>query len=139
MEESIKYGRPKKIERDRKSKRLNVRLTESELELLKNRLKESGYNNISAFLLDTLRGGKIARKPLVSDLSLYNDLSSVVRDVHAIGNNINQISKKINSFRTDIEDKILGYELNKALQYVVEINRDTNEIVRLIREIESKK
>lgn len=70
----------------KRPKEIKIRLTGKELETINKRAKESGYSRES--YVRSLMNGRIPR-PMPPP-----DYHAMIRELHAIGNNLNQISQK---------------------------------------------
>lgn len=78
-----------------------VRSTLSEKNAIKERMKLSGYTDMSSYVRDMALSGRIININT-------KELKDVVYEVHKIGVNINQIAHHVNEsqaiYKTDIED-----------------------------------
>ena len=89
---------------------ITIRLDESEYALLQTRCKQSGLStsNLVRYLLRTMI---IQERP-------SPDYRILCREVDRIGNNINQIAKRVNSFQTassrDVAELVSQFSLLKA-------------------------
>ena len=86
-------------DRDRKN-RIEIYLSDNELRLLNKRCKENHANR-----------SQVIRELIVYGFNYYVDyenLTDVLKEVNAIGNNINQIAARVNTtgsiYKSDIED-----------------------------------
>lgn len=68
---------------------INIRATEREQELIKEKMKEAGITNLSAYIKKMAIDGYVVRLDL-------SDLKEVVRLMRINSNNLNQIAKKAN-------------------------------------------
>lgn len=81
-----------------RSKRINLRLTEEEFSAIERKLKSSIHNHLSSYLRKV-----ILEKPIIiktRDQSLDDFMKELIllrTELNAVGNNFNQIVKKINS------------------------------------------
>ena len=84
-----------------RSKRIELRVTPEELELIKKRMEEVGIKNLTSYMLRMALNGYV----IVMDLS---DMKEVLRIMSIAGNNLNQYVKKANEtgsiYKEDIEE-----------------------------------
>lgn len=83
-------------------------LTKEESEIVKSKMQSAGYSNISAFIRDTIINGYVINV----DTSGFNEC---VKELNAIGKNINQITKLCNLERSVFLDDMekIQSEMNK--------------------------
>lgn len=78
-----------------------IRMSESELEQIRERMEEFGTTNMSAFIRKMAIDGYIVKLELP-------ELKEMTRLLGAYGNNVNQIAKRVNStgqiYSADIEE-----------------------------------
>ncbi len=78
-----------------------IRLTESELALIKERMKEYGTSNMSAFIRKMAIDGYIVKLELP-------ELKEMTRLLSSYSNNLNQIAKRVNAtgsvYSTDLDE-----------------------------------
>ena len=87
-------ARPKKEKDLRKSRRISLRLTETEYEVYKEFARRGGFT-LSELIRRFLTNGKVSyRMPIVADMP---QLKEITAQLAAIGNNLNQIAKKFNA------------------------------------------
>ncbi len=79
-----------KSQREKKSKTLNIRFTESEYQSIVDKCKQFGYKKKSEYVRDCVRA-RISLETQQADFSETN------RQIKAIGNNINQIAVRLHS------------------------------------------
>ncbi len=89
-----------------RDKQLNIRVTEYEYALIKQRMKESGSSSLREFVVDAATNGFLINVD-------YSDIKELAYEVNRIGNNINQIAHRINS-----EGTIYKKEIEEVQQYV---------------------
>ncbi len=89
-----------------RDKQLNIRVTEYEYALIKQRMKESGSSSLREFVVDAATNGFLINVD-------YSDIKELAYEVNRIGNNINQIAHRINS-----EGIIYKKEIEEVQQYV---------------------
>lgn len=84
-----------------KSRRIDLRATEKEYNLILQKMSQTGSNNMSAYILKMAIDGMIINL----DMPELKEISSLLR---YNGNNINQIAKRLNSsqsiYASDIAD-----------------------------------
>ena len=78
-----------------------IRLTESELALIKERMKEYGTSNMSAFIRKMAIDGYIVKLELP-------ELKEMTRLLSSYSNNLNQMAKRVNAtgsvYSTDLDE-----------------------------------
>ncbi len=79
-----------KSQREKKSKTLNIRFTESEYQSIVDKCEQFGYKKKSEYVRDCVKA-KISLETQQTDFSETN------RQIKAIGNNINQIAVRLHS------------------------------------------
>ncbi len=101
-----------------KTKRLEARLTEQELELIEDKMKQCGIKNKSAFLRKMAIDGYLIQLDL-------SDVKEMIRLLRINSNNLNQYARKANEcgsvYEKDIRDlqnqqKLLWVEMRKILE-----------------------
>lgn len=84
-----------------RNKQISFRVTEYELELIRQRAKESGKKTLREYLLDTGINGYVIKVD-------YTEIKNLAYEINKIGVNINQIAHKVNSenqvYKADIEE-----------------------------------
>lgn len=107
-----------------RSKRIELRVTPEELELIKKRMDQVGIHNMTAYLIRMAVNGYV----ITMDLS---DLKEILRIMSITGNNINQYAKKANEtgsiYLEDIEEikqnhKMLLEQMGVVLDKVSGLN-----------------
>lgn len=73
-----------------REKQLNIRLTEYEHKLIKERMEQTGANSLREFIMDAAINGFLIKVD-------YSDIKELAYEINRIGNNINQIAHKVNS------------------------------------------
>lgn len=101
---------------------IHIRLSSEEKQILKDYSEKSGHHHISLFF-------KFITNEYISlgktGFELIENLTDLRREINSIGNNLNQISKKINS-TSEYEDisnelreiKLINNKLNKHLKQI---------------------
>ena len=101
-----------------KTKRLEARLTEQELRLIEEKMKQCGIKNKSAFLRKMAIDGYLIQLDL-------SDVKEMIRLLRINSNNLNQYARKANEcgsvYEKDIRDlqnqqKLLWVEMRKILE-----------------------
>lgn len=124
---------PKKQKRN-KVKRLEIRLTEDELEFLKQKAK--GYPSISSFLLDAVKSHDSRRgRNRIDTMIRFSDLMDKSdADLSRIGNNINQIAHAFNrQLRVSLDTRLVIEE--KFLDLVLEAKTLLYEMILELRKL----
>ena len=98
----------RKKSEDRKSRRLEIRLSENEYKQLQGKAKT--YPSISALILDAVANfdTKRGRNRIDTMIEFSKDMRKAEVDISRIGNNINQIAKELHRYRLE------GISLNNA-------------------------
>ena len=98
----------RKKSEDRKSRRLEIRLSENEYKQLQRKAKK--YPSISALILDAVANFDIkrGRNRIDTMIEFSEDMRKAEVDISRIGNNINQIAKELHRYRLE------GISLNNA-------------------------
>lgn len=98
----------RKKSEDRKSRRLEIRLSENEYKQLQGKAKK--YPSISALILDAVANFDIkrGRNRIDTMIEFSKDMRKAEVDISRIGNNINQIAKELHRYRLE------GISLNNA-------------------------
>lgn len=100
-----------------KTKYIHFRVTQDEIDRIKERMEQAGMKNLSAYLLRMALYGYV----IVMDMT---DLKEILRLLQISGNNLNQYAKKANEsgsiYREDIEEvknsqKEILQEMRKVL------------------------
>jgi len=91
--------------KSKKTKQINVRLTQQQFDLLTLKAKESG-KTASAFLIESLD------KPVIEKSKPTNtkDLSKLLGSINKIGNNLNQIAHTLNIANSSNKLDDINYE-----------------------------
>lgn len=101
-----------------KTKRLEARLTEQELKLIEEKMKQCGIKNKSAYLRKMAIDGYLIQLDL-------SDVKEMIRLLRINSNNLNQYARKANEcgsvYEKDIRDlqnqqKLLWVEMRKILE-----------------------
>lgn len=107
-----------------KSRDIHIRLSNDELELIKEKMRLYGCDNMSAFIRKMAIDGYVIN----FDIPELNELISLLRRT---SNNLNQIAKKVNS-----TDKIFENEIKEIQNRQSEIWEMTNQVVLLLAKLE---
>ncbi|MBS0980820.1 plasmid mobilization protein [Acetobacter thailandicus] len=111
---------------------IHIRLSSDEKQILKDYVEKSGHNHISLFFKFITNEYMALDK---SGFELIENLTSLRREINSIGNNLNQISKRINS-NSEYEDisnelreiKIINNKLNKHLKKIRPMRYSKNRV-----------
>lgn len=103
-----------------RDKQLNIRVTEYEYQLIRDRMEQSGTATLREFLVEAAINGFLINVD-------YSDIKQLAYEINRVGNNINQIAHKINSegnvYKREIEevqDKVdLIWKLIRAKFYQI--------------------
>lgn len=102
---------------------INIRLSDSELALIKDKMNEYGTDNMSAYIR------KIAIDGYVVKIDLP-ELKEMTKLLGSYGNNVNQIAKRINAtgnmYEADLEE--IHQQLNKLWMAAEQIIRQLAKI-----------
>ena len=100
---------------ERRTRKATVRLTEEELARLKEAARRAGWSQ-EAYLRALIGGIDPRPKP-------PPDYLAMTRELHAIGNNLNQIARKVDAARYDAEARRLEAALREIVAAVKEPGR----------------
>lgn len=89
-----------------RDKQLNIRVTEWEYKLIKERMKKSGSASMREYIVDAATNGFLINVD-------YSDIKSLAFEINKIGTNINQIAHKINS-----ENAVYKSEIEEVQEYI---------------------
>lgn len=115
-----------KVENSNRTRRITLRLTVQEFQLIESRFKSTTSHKLSDYIRKLILERKVT--VLTRNQSVDDFLTEAVllrRKLNAIGNNHNQIVKKLNAAR-DIPE-ILSYYLESRMQFR-ELSEKTEEI-----------
>lgn len=91
-----------------RDKQINIRATECEYELIKERVKKSGASSLQKYMIDAAINGYLIHVD-------YSDVKALAYEINRVGNNINQIAHRINAegniYKKEIEDVQENVEL----------------------------
>lgn len=107
------------MQKENKTRTLNIRFTESEYQEIISKSEQYGYKNKSEYVRDCVR----ARLPTAAE---QVDLTETNRQLRAIGNNFNQIAARLNR-----KGNFYAEDIN-------EIKKGFNKIWQLLLSIQSK-
>lgn len=127
--------RPLNID-EKKTERVHIRLTKMQKKELLNEAKNLGFSSLTALLLDKIYT-KISTKN-TSQLSLeqFTIIEKSQKEISRIASNINQVTKKINSFSSGENDiKAFVFNLNKIRENMDEIAIEQSNIYKILDEI----
>lgn len=108
---------------------VHIQMNDKELDRFKAKIKESNKPSIQSYALDALLNGEITDRRLIEELTNTNRLiADIDRIEKGIGNNVNQIAKKVNTYDIVIKDdiEIIKMEINKS-------KKERTELWQLIR------
>ena len=112
------------MDKGSKSRDIHIRLSNNELELIKEKMRLYGCDNMSAFIRKMAIDGYVIN----FDIPELDELISLLRRT---SNNLNQIAKKVNS-----TDKIFENEIKEIQNHQSEIWKMTNQVVLLLTKLE---
>lgn len=113
---------------------IHIQMNDNELNRMRDRIQQSNKHTIQAYALDALLNGEITDQQLIDELQNTNKLITNINNIeNGIGNNINQIAKKVNTYdvvlSNDIED--IKLEIDKSRE-------ERNNLWQLIRSLQQK-
>lgn len=127
-----KGGRPR-LDKSELRQIVAFRLTPDEIAQIRERSDSEGYASLSSYLHAKVfsrqfhaRNGSLS----IANIAL---IEQMIRQTKAIGNNVNQIAKKIQTF-DDIHGKALEYELTKVQNLLKEVIKNQNSVEEVVRE-----
>ena len=106
-----------------RSKRIELRVTDKELSLIRKRMEEAGITSLTAYMMRMAINGYV----IVTD---FSDLKEILRLLRISGNNLNQYAKIANAtgsiFGSDIDElkksqKEILQEMRKVLEKLTAI------------------
>ncbi|MBR3919511.1 MAG: hypothetical protein IKJ59_12380 [Clostridia bacterium] len=121
-----------------KTKRFTLRLSDSEYETIMQKFKDSEYKSVSKFFHDTIYNSEKKYKRY-TDIDIWRVLSSAVKELNMLGNNINQSTHILNLKMNDITEKtFLITELKKLRENQFVVIQIANYIKELADKIEQE-
>lgn len=96
---------------------IHIKMNDNELNRMRDRIQQSNKHTIQAYALDALLNGEITDQQLIDELQNTNKLITNINNIeNGIGNNINQIAKKVNTYDVVLSDDIdnIRIELDKS-------------------------
>lgn len=96
----------------RKSIMVALRYSPEELEKVKQQMRETGFKSRSKFIRFMSLNGFIVAQDTSSFDSMINAFEKVERELNAIGNNINQIARKLNTDDDVLVDEFIEIKNN---------------------------
>ena len=125
-------GRPKQSVL--KTRYLRVRLTDEEYNSLLNNAKQQHYSTISSYVHHRLFSRNFSKNVHTFSFQDAIRIEEVYKEIAKCGVNINQVAKKINSLREEIDDSILIYEVKKLQEILSIVEINSQEIYKLLIE-----
>jgi len=120
MEEAVKDkrkgGRPKKKVSERKTRTINIRVSESEYYAIKHRASQAKLT-VSAYSQAAILEGKIVEPMKKEDMELLRKLSGEA-------NNLNQLAHQANSFQMPLLEKTIRNTLNLFTEIIEKLSDD---------------
>ena len=111
-------ARPKKEADARKSRHISLRLTETEYEVYKEFARRGGFTLSELIRLMMVNGKVSYRMPIVADMP---QLKEITAQLAAIGNNLNQIARYLNSGGLLTDE--LRNDINARVEDVMEMRK----------------
>ena len=125
-----KRGRPKKD--NTKDSVLRFRLSTDEKLEFEKLFKASNLSTKSEFMKACIFGKEI-KAPEMPLITYYKLIGNLLKEINKSGQNINQITKKINSLSSsETSLKLISYEMNKVLEEQIYIRQLTQKIVEYL-------
>lgn len=124
---SNKGGRPRKTDGAKKTHTYRIRFTEEEFAELCRKREEGGYASVASLVHHRLfnrQKGTDGALPIMQ----IQIISGAIREINAVGKNINQAVKKLESMDSGAEKAAL-YEAKKIEEYVREVIKREDEIL----------
>ncbi|EAF6865769.1 hypothetical protein AVK86_15265, partial [Listeria monocytogenes] len=111
------------MEDKRKNKQLKLRLSEEDINYIKNKSEELGYKTVSAFVIDSAKN----HFKIDMDMSIYRELT---KEINYIGKNINSLVRRINSdgFYSDNDIEIIESNQRKIIN---KMNKEYDRLLNL--------
>lgn len=111
----------KKKENRARNRRIYVRVSDNEYKTILRRSMK--FQNLNTYMVQMALKGKVIERPATISLNQYLELNR-------IGNNINQIAKRINSSEANIFHRSTKKELEQALTDLTELLRANTEALK---------
>ena len=112
-------ARPKKEADARKSKRITIRLTETEYEVYKEFARRSGFTLSELIRLMMVNGKVSYRMPIVADMP---QLKEITAQLAGIGNNLNQIARHLHTGGALTDE--LKKDINACVEDVMQMRKE---------------
>lgn len=135
----------KKIENKEPDRIVGVRFKQSEFDKLQADMKSMDYLSYSKYIREVVLRKKVTvQRVTITDRSIRNQINQATAQISRIGNNYNQLVKRINEVSRSkkkngdpvINSKYLSYYLDKlqtATQKIIEEQKKIIEMVNLVR------
>lgn len=101
-----------------KESQLHVRLTTDQYKDFLSCFEKSNFRTKSEYICHLLHKTKIVQLPVFGADDILNELKSVKKQIEGIATNVNQMARHLNESH---KDAILGYNVNKMLEYLPKI------------------
>lgn len=106
------------IQVQKKSHRIEFRLTESEHKFFLECFAKSNCRTHSQFFCKLLHKTKIVQLPLFGQNNVLNELIAFRRQIEGIATNVNQMARHLNESKNE---SILGYNVSKMLELLPKV------------------
>ena len=112
-------ARPKKEADARKSRRITIRLTETEYEVYKESARRGGFTLSELIRLMMVNGKVSYRMPIVADMP---QLKEITAQLAGIGNNLNQIARHLHTGGALTDE--LQKDINACVEDVMQMRKE---------------
>lgn len=126
-----KGGRPRKTEKLKRNHIYHIRFSESEYLDLKKRRLDYGYASVASLIHYKLFGKTHCNDSGALPAAQLLVISGIIKEVNAIGKNVNQVVKKIEFMDTRAEKPLL-YESIKIEEMLSEVRQHEEKILEIL-------
>lgn len=106
------------IQDQKKNRRIEFRLTESEMDFFLACFAKSNCRTHSQFFCKILHNTKVVQVPLFGINNVLNELIAFRRQIEGIATNVNQMARHLNESQ---KESILGYNVSKMLEILPKV------------------
>jgi len=123
------YKRVFYLEDKRKNKQFKLRLSQEDVDYIKNKAEQLGYRTVSAFVIDSARN----HFKVEIDMSVYRELT---KEINYIGKNINSLVRRINTdgFYSDTDIDFINHNQQKIINLM---NKEYDRLLNLKKKMTS--
>lgn len=139
MEENTKKAKPgRPVKPNKKDTFVTLRLSQEEASRFKDIFKRSRESTKSKFIKKCIFGKQI-NAPEMPLITYYNSIAEIAKELNKSGNNINQITKKINTMNlSEKELRLVSYELNRIMEELIFTRQLSSKVTDYLAEFREK-